>query len=103
MFIDKSNDQGTLLRAYPYACLTAMQFLQVSGYIAGVTNPIFEQRQEWWDVLCNVATGTVKLSESYEKDISDENIKPLYQKVFCSFVCLFILFIYWIFLFWCCV
>lgn len=73
--------QGTLQRAYPYACLTAMQFLQVSGYIAGVTNPIFEQRQEWWDVLCNVATGDVKLSESYERELNDENVKPLYQKV----------------------
>ena len=53
--------EGTLKRAYPYACLTAMQFLQISGYIAGVTNPIFEQRQEWFDILCNVATGEVTL------------------------------------------
>ena len=77
--------QGTLQRAYPYACLTAMQFLQVSGYIAGVTNPIFEQRQEWWDVLCNVATGEVKLSESYEKELNSEENEKLYQKVYVFF------------------
>ncbi len=71
--------EGTLKRAYPYACLTAMQFLSVSGYIAGVTNPIFEQRQEWFDILCNVATGEVKMSESYEKEF--EESKVAYNKV----------------------
>jgi len=73
--------EGTLQRAYPYACLTAMQFLQVSGYIAGVTNPIFEQRQEWWDILCNVQTGVVRLSEAYERELNDATVQPLYNKV----------------------
>lgn len=73
--------EGTLKRAYPYACLTAMQFLSVSGYIAGVTNPIFEQRQEWYDILCNVATGEVKLSESYQNELADPTVQPLYNKV----------------------
>merc|ERR1712130_583685 len=72
--------EGTLKRAYPYACLTAMQFLQISGYIAGVTNPIFEQRQEWWDILCNVATGEVTLSEAYQNELADEEVAPLYKK-----------------------
>ena len=58
-----------------------MQFLSVSGYIAGVTNPIFEQRQEWYDILCNVATGEVKLSESYQNELADPNVQPLYNKV----------------------
>lgn len=26
------------------------------GYIAGVTNPIFESK-DWWDLLCNIETG----------------------------------------------
>eukprot|EP01083_Nonionella_stella_P169951 577311_1 len=71
--------EGTLKRAYPYACLTAMQFLQVSGYIAGVTNPIFEQREEWFDILCNVATGDVRLSESYQAEVDADQIG--YNKV----------------------
>jgi hypothetical protein len=25
---------------------------QVPGYIAGVTNPMFQQRETWWDLLC---------------------------------------------------
>lgn len=32
------------------------------GFIAGVTNPRFEEIDKWWDVLCNVATGQVKLA-----------------------------------------
>ena len=35
---------GTLERAVPYANLTNMEFLSVEGFIAGVTNPLFEQR-----------------------------------------------------------
>jgi len=30
------------------------------GFIAGVTNPRFEDMEKWWDVLCNVATGTIR-------------------------------------------
>jgi len=37
-------------------------FLSSPGFIAGVTNPRFEEMEKWWDVLCNVATGTVKLA-----------------------------------------
>jgi Stabilization of polarity axis len=62
---------GTLRRAFPYSNLIDLSFLQVEGYIAGVTNPIFEQRQEWWDVLCNVTSGQVVLSSSY-RNILDE-------------------------------
>jgi hypothetical protein len=32
------------------------------GYIAGVVNPMFAERMEWWDVLCDVATGKVTLN-----------------------------------------
>ena len=30
------------------------------GFIAGVTNPRYDDMERWWDVLCNVATGAVK-------------------------------------------
>ena len=32
------------------------------GFIAGVTNPRYEDMERWWDVLCNVATGTIKFA-----------------------------------------
>jgi hypothetical protein len=44
---------GTALadRLFPYASLTDLSFLKVGGYVAGVTNPLFETKREWWDVL----------------------------------------------------
>jgi predicted transcriptional regulator len=35
-----------------FFCLTSLFFLQVPGFIAGVTNPMFQQREAWWDLLC---------------------------------------------------
>jgi len=61
---------GTIHRAFPYANLTNMDFLNVPGYIAGVTNPLFEQRSNWWDVLCNISTGEVTLSPAYAEEIA---------------------------------
>ena len=43
---------GLLRRAYPYVNLSDLGFLEGKwGYIAGTTNPMFAQREEWWDVL----------------------------------------------------
>jgi hypothetical protein len=36
--------------------------LNVPGFIAGVTNPTFELHPEWWDVLCDLPSGRVKIS-----------------------------------------
>ena len=36
------------------------------GYIAGVTNPIFESRPGWWDILCNISTGKITVSSEIE-------------------------------------
>jgi len=36
------------------------------GYVAGVTNPLFEQRSQWWDVLCNVQTGEVTVAPEFQ-------------------------------------
>lgn len=58
-----------LRRVYPYANFSDLSFLEVScpflfnkiyldcpiktpGYIAGVTNPMFQQKDSWWDVVC---------------------------------------------------
>ncbi len=61
---------GTLSRAYPYANLTNMEFLAQPGFVAGVTNPIFESRPGvWWDLLANISNGTVTLSKEYAEEL----------------------------------
>jgi hypothetical protein len=50
--------KGILRRCYPYANLTDLSFLEnPSGYVAGVTNPMFADKTDWWDVLCDIETG----------------------------------------------
>lgn len=53
---------------YRYANLTDLDFLSTPGFIAGVTNPMFKSKREWWDVLCDISTGEVLLSAPAEKD-----------------------------------
>ncbi|OMJ25659.1 Protein mesA [Smittium culicis] len=56
---------GLKHRAFPYACLPMIdKLLQVPGFIAGVTNPAFEDHPGWWDVLFNVKTGKVIISSN---------------------------------------
>jgi hypothetical protein len=43
---------GIIRRTFPYANLADLNFLEVKGYIAGVTNPMFQQHDKWWDLLC---------------------------------------------------
>jgi hypothetical protein len=61
-------------RAFPYANLSDLTFLEVDGYVAGVTNPMFESHADWWDLLCQLdlpnGTGTVLTSE--EKQAMDD-------------------------------
>lgn len=62
-----------------YANLTDLEFLKVEGYIAGVTNPMFQQKREWWDVCCDIATGQVICSER-DKTIAHHLIPDKIQK-----------------------
>ncbi|KAL1760524.1 docking domain of Afi1 for Arf3 in vesicle trafficking-domain-containing protein [Schizophyllum commune] len=55
--------RGFIERAFPYANLNNKEeWESVPAYIAGVTNPIFEQPGTW-DVLFNIATGNVTISK----------------------------------------
>ncbi|KAL4108551.1 hypothetical protein PRIC1_000266 [Phytophthora ramorum] len=68
---------GLIHRQYPYANLTDLGFLSTPGYIAGVTNPMFKTKREWWDVLCDISTGEVFVSAPVEKedyDATDRNL-----------------------------
>ncbi|CRK34105.1 hypothetical protein BN1708_006259 [Verticillium longisporum] len=59
--------RGFTRHAFPYTDLTKIDdLLNVPGFIAGVTNPTFELHPEWWDVLCDLPTGKVKISSKIE-------------------------------------
>lgn len=59
--------RGFTRHAFPYTDLTKIDdLLQVPGFIAGVTNPAFANHPEWWDLLCDVPTGRMKISNRIE-------------------------------------
>jgi len=61
-------------RVYPYANLTDLAFLEAPGYIAGVTNPVFETNESWWDILCelHLSDGTGRVLTAKEKREENE-------------------------------
>lgn len=59
--------RGFTRHAFPYTDLSKIDdLLKVPGFIAGVTNPTFENHPEWWDVLCDLPTGRMKISTRIE-------------------------------------
>ncbi|KAJ5219391.1 uncharacterized protein N7498_001490 [Penicillium cinerascens] len=59
--------RGFTRHAFPYTDLTKVDdLLKVPGFIAGVTNPTFDNHPEWWDVLCDLPTGRMKISSHVE-------------------------------------
>ena len=50
---------NVLARCFPYTTLNNLDFLNIDGFVAGTTNPIFESHAEWWDVLCDLDSGKV--------------------------------------------
>ncbi|CAM9981927.1 unnamed protein product, partial [Scytosiphon promiscuus] len=65
---------GVLRRAFPYASLSDLSFLETPSFVAGVTNPVFEAHPEWWDVLCQLdlprGTGSVDTALLYPGDVN---------------------------------
>ncbi|ORE11683.1 spindle pole body interacting protein [Rhizopus microsporus var. microsporus] len=56
--------RGFTERAFPYTNLTSVDdLLKCPGFIAGVTNPTYEEHTSWWDVLCNISTGKITVSK----------------------------------------
>jgi len=51
------------------------------GFIAGVTNRIFEDHSTWWDVLCNIDTGKIIVSKdiamSTDEDDADDRSEDI--------------------------
>jgi hypothetical protein len=59
--------RGFTRYAFPYTDLTKIDdLLKVPGFIAGVTNPTFELHPEWWDLLCDLPSGKMKISSKIE-------------------------------------
>ena len=59
--------RGFTRHAFPYTDLSKVDdLLKVPGFIAGVTNPTFEHHPEWWDIICDLPTGRIKISSTIE-------------------------------------
>ncbi|RPA86583.1 spindle pole body interacting protein [Ascobolus immersus RN42] len=64
--------RGFTRHAFPYTDLSKIdELLRVQGFIAGVTNPNFANKPEWWDVLCDIQTGRIKISPRLASAASD--------------------------------
>ncbi|EMR70833.1 putative spindle pole body interacting protein [Eutypa lata UCREL1] len=60
--------RGFTRHAFPYTDLTKIDdLLKVPGFIAGVTNPTFEMHPEWWDLLCDLPSGRMKISSKVDQ------------------------------------
>jgi hypothetical protein len=69
-------------RTFPYANLTDLSFLEVNGYIAGVTNPMFASKPDWWDILCDIETGEVIDAQMYnERQKPQSKAKKIYSNI----------------------
>ncbi|KAI1002725.1 hypothetical protein K3495_g5480 [Podosphaera aphanis] len=59
--------RGFTRHAFPYTDLSKIEdLLKIPGFLAGVTNPAFENHPEWWDVLCDLPSGRIKISSRIE-------------------------------------
>ncbi|KAF3910073.1 hypothetical protein AA313_de0200325 [Arthrobotrys entomopaga] len=55
--------KGFTRHAFPYTDISKIdELLYVSGFIAGVINPMFANQPSWWDVLCDIDTGRIRIS-----------------------------------------
>jgi len=65
---------GLIDRVFPYTNLCYLDFLSVPGYLTGVTNPMFEEHPEWWDILCNISTGKITVNANMITDIPEKYV-----------------------------
>lgn len=73
--------RGFTRHAFPYTDLTKIDdLLKVPGFIAGVTNPTFEMHPEWWDLLCDLPTGRMKISSRVDPAPKTEGLEYFKQQ-----------------------
>lgn len=67
--------RGFTRHAFPYTDLSKIDdLLKVPGFLAGVTNPTFENHPEWWDLLCDLPSGRMKISSRIENAPTTEGL-----------------------------
>lgn len=67
--------RGFVRYAFPYTDLTKIDdLLKVPGFIAGVTNPVFAHTPEWFDLICDLPTGRMKISPKIETAQTTEGL-----------------------------
>lgn len=72
--------RGFTRHAFPYTDLTKIEdLLKVPGFIAGVTNPTFKHKSEWWDLLCDLPTGRMFISPKVEQAPVTEGVLNFQQ------------------------
>lgn len=60
--------RGFTRHAFPYTDLSKVEeLLMVPGFIAGVKNPAFAHHPDWWDILCEIDTGRIRISPNLPK------------------------------------
>ncbi|KAK3374982.1 docking domain of Afi1 for Arf3 in vesicle trafficking-domain-containing protein [Podospora didyma] len=73
--------RGFTRHAFPYTDLTKIDdLLNVPGFIAGVTNPTFENHPEWWDLLCDLPSGKMKISSRIDPAPITEGLQYFQQQ-----------------------
>ncbi|KAJ3312396.1 hypothetical protein HDV04_003146 [Boothiomyces sp. JEL0838] len=69
---------GVVNRCYPYASLANIEILlSEPGFIAGVTNPVFEEQSAWWDLCINLNTGKMTISPLLIKQAQTDSTKEV--------------------------
>ena len=64
---------GILKRIHPYKNLYDLEFLKSSNCIYAVTNPIFKNKTDYWDIMCEVDSGKVSLNEKFKAHMNNIN------------------------------
>ncbi|EDO04822.1 hypothetical protein SS1G_07305 [Sclerotinia sclerotiorum 1980 UF-70] len=73
--------RGFTRHAFPYTDLSKIDdLLKVPGFIAGVTNPTFENHPEWWDLLCDIPSGRMKISSRIDPAPLTEGLANFQQQ-----------------------
>ncbi|PQE13623.1 spindle pole body interacting protein [Rutstroemia sp. NJR-2017a BVV2] len=73
--------RGFTRHAFPYTDLSKIDdLLKVPGFIAGVTNPTFENHPEWWDLLCDLPSGRMRISSRIDPAPLTEGLANFQQQ-----------------------
>lgn len=64
---------GILKKIYSIRTLYDLDFLVDKSAIYFVTNPIFKGKKDYWDLMCDIESGEVSMSDEYKKEYNSTN------------------------------